>query len=91
MHHPHSSAAGEAATRGAFTMRDGAGASPAASNSLSPDASAPEEMFMASKRGRVQRLKTNSPVAMAMPALCFMVSLVKASMGGREWTALKKL
>ena len=46
---------------------------------------------MASKRGRVQRLKTNSPVAMAMPALCFIISLVKASMGGREWTALKKL
>ena len=87
----HSSEAGEAATRGTFTMRDGAVASPAASNSLSSSANAPDEMFIASKSGRVQRLNTNSPLAMALAALCFMVSLVNASMGGREWTALKKL
>jgi hypothetical protein len=87
----HSSAAGEAATRGARTRRHGAAASPAASNSLSPPASAPEEAFMASKSRRAQRLNTNSPLAIALAALCFMDSLVKASMGGREWTALKKL
>ena len=33
----------------------------------------------------------NSPVAIALAALCFMLSLVKASMGGLECTALKKL
>jgi hypothetical protein len=36
-------------------------------------------------------LKTNSPVANALSTLSFIVSLVKASMGGRECTALKKL
>ena len=87
----HSSAAGEAATRGAFTTRQGAVASPAASNSLTPSGKESEEMFIASNKGRVQRLKTNSPVAMAFAALCFMLSLVKASMGGLECTALKKL
>ena len=48
-------------------------------------------MFIASNRARVQRLKTNSPLAMALAALCFMVSEVKASIGGLECTALKKL
>ena len=51
----------------------------------------PEEMFIASNSRCVQRLNTNSPVAMALAALCFMLSLLKASMGGREWMALKKL
>ena len=87
----HSKAAGAAATRGAFTMRQGAVASPAASNSLTPSGKVSEEMFMASKSARVQRLNTNSPVAIALAALCFMLSLVKASMGGLECTALKKL
>ncbi len=86
----HSSAAGDAATRGAFTTRDGATSRPAATNSSSPTASAPEEMFIASNNGRVQRLKTNSPVAIALAALCFIDSLVNISIAGRECTALKK-
>ena len=57
----------------------------------SPAGSVPEEMFIASNSGRVDRLKTNSPVAIALAALCFIDSEVKASIGGFECTALKKL
>ena len=86
----HSSDAGEAATRGARTMRQGASARPAAANSLSPSACAPDDTFIASNNTRGTRLKTNSPVAIAFAAECFIVSLVNISIGGRECTALKK-
>ncbi len=64
--------------------------SPAAANSLSPSGCAPDDTFIASNRWRGHRLKTNSPVAIALAALCFMVSEVNITMGGRECTALKK-
>ena len=87
----HPGAAGAEAMRGAFTMRHGAVASLAASNLLTPFGKKSEETFIALDSGGVQSLNKNSPEAMALATLCFMVLLVKARMGRLECAALKKL
>ena len=87
----HSIAAGLAATRGGFTTTLGAASIPAASNSETPAGSVPELAFIASNSGRVERLKTNSPEAMAYSVVCFIPSEEKHSTAGREPSALKKL
>ena len=63
--HLHSSATGDSATRGGFTIRQGAGVSPAKSSSLCPRGSGAEVAFIASRKSQVARLQTNSPVSSA--------------------------
>jgi hypothetical protein len=85
----HSSAAGDAATRGGRTSREGAGSSPACAISLSPRASGAEVSFMASRRSHVARLQTNSPVS-SMKAWASLPALAEnATIGGRSEIWLK--
>src|SRR5690606_15963483 len=65
----HSSAAGAAATRGAFTIIDGAISMPAWSNSLTLSGASIDDAFIFSARSRLARLATNSPVSTALRAL----------------------
>ena len=87
----HSSAAGLSATRIALTFRHGAMVSPANSNSLTPGATPAELTFIALASATVDRLQTNSPVAMALAGESFIPSLEKPTIGGLLAIAAKKL
>ncbi len=66
----HSSEAGLSATRGAATMRHPAIVNPAWSNSFAPRGSGADVAFIGSRRSRVARLATNSPLSLAKVAEC---------------------
>ena len=87
----HSSAHGEAATRGGATIRDGAVSRPACSNSDAPRGSVAEVAFICSRSSHVGRFHTNSPASPANAAESFIPPLENISIGGRSPTALKKL
>src|SRR5262245_19584824 len=85
----HSSAQGEAATRGGLTSRDGAASSPASFISLTPRGNEAEVSFIAWRRSQVARLQTNSPVCSANSTESFRLSPENPTIGGRVENALK--
>src|SRR4029078_2899921 len=86
--HLHSSAHGEAATRGGFTSRDGAASSPVAFISHSPRGSGAEVPFIWSRRSKVARLQTNSLVSSAKATESLAPSLEIITIGGLPVMAL---
>jgi hypothetical protein len=85
----HSSAHGEAATRGGRTRRLGAGASPASRISFTPRANCAEVATTAERSSKVARLQTNSPVSRTKTSESFGPSLENSTIGGSSDTALK--
>src|SRR6476620_12393365 len=87
--HWHSSAHGEAATRGGLTSRDGAGSSPVCCISLWPRGSGAEVPFIWSRRSKVARLQTNSLVSSTKATESFGPSLENITIGGLSVMPLK--
>src|ERR1035441_3641049 len=81
--------AGASATRGGITIRLGAAASFADSNSLTPCGRAADVWFIFSASGRVTRLQTNSPVALILDTVSFHPDELNMTIGGWSHTALK--
>src|SRR4029077_4429422 len=67
----HSRLAGEAATRGGFTLIEGALSNLASVNSSTSGAAAADVALTASRRSKVARLNTNSPVARTFASVSF--------------------
>ncbi len=67
----HSMCTGDSATRGAFTIREGALVSPATLNSSMPWGAAVEESLILCISSSVHRLNTNSPVSRTLRRLSF--------------------
>src|SRR5450756_3153264 len=95
--HLHSSAQGEAFTRGGLTSRERAGSRPARSISLTPRGSGAEVAFIASRKSQVARLQTNSPVSsMKLTESCLLYTsdaaddLLCVDLGGRRIIKKKK-
>src|SRR6516162_11666198 len=86
--HRHSSAQGEAATRGGRTRREGAGARPALAISLTPRAKGAEVWLTCSRRSQVVKLQTNSFVSSMKASESLRVSLENITIGGRLDTPL---
>src|SRR5688572_25402809 len=87
--HLHSSAQGEAATRGGRTSRDGAASSPATCISLMPRGSGAEVPFIWSRKSKVARLQTNSFVSSTKATESFGPSLENITIGGLSVMPLK--
>ena len=85
----HSSAQGDAFTRGGLTSRDGAGSRPARSISLTPRGSGAEVAFIASRKSQVARLQTNSPVSSMKLTESLCPSLANITRLARLLTPLK--
>src|ERR1700687_1522532 len=85
----HSSAQGEAATRGGRTNLDGAGVSPDCSISFTPRGNCPDVSTTALRRSNVARLHTNSFVSSTKTRESLGPSLENKTMGGSSETALK--
>ena len=69
-------------TRGTAITLDGAGVSPARSNSLTSGGTAAQLAFIASASGRVTKFQTNSRVARALCKLSLAPMLQKPMIGG---------
>src|SRR4029077_6379716 len=87
--HLHSSAQGESFTRGGFTSREGAAASPVFSISLTPRANGAAAPFICSRRSQVARLQTNSLVSSANATESLRPSLANITVGGWSVSPLK--
>src|SRR5215470_4998328 len=87
--HLHSSAQGEAATRGGLTRRDGAGSRPVCFISLWPRGNGAEVPFIWSRRSKVARLQTNSLVSSTKATESFAPSLENITIGGLSVMPLK--
>ena len=90
----HSMLAGEAATRGGFTITLGALSSPASSNSSAPYGASIELRFICSRRSQVTRFVTNSPVSRTLTMVSFSCRSAgalheKITTGGAVETRLK--
>src|SRR5262245_464037 len=87
--HLHSSAHGDAATRGGLTSRDGAASRPVARISQVPRGSGAEVPFIWSRRSNVARLQTNSLVSSTNATESFGPSLENITIGGLSVMPLK--
>src|SRR5882672_11349473 len=87
--HLHSSAHGDALTRGGLTMREGAGSSLALSISFTPRANGAEVSFIWSRRSQVARLQTNSLVSSTKTTESLRPSLANITVGGWSVSPLK--
>jgi hypothetical protein len=85
----HSSAQGEAATRGGRTSRQGAGARPDCSISFTPRGNCAAVSTTAERRSKVARLQTNSLVSSTKTSESLGPSLENNTIGGSSDTALK--
>src|SRR5687768_57697 len=92
----HSKWIGLSATRGGLTTVEGAGVSPANSNSLNPGSASTEEVFMAGNKLSVTIFTTNSLVARTLFNVSFLLPSIPRisgqnnTVGGLEHTTLKK-
>src|SRR5271170_7693520 len=87
--HWHSSAQGDALTRGGLTSTDGAATSPAFSISFVPSGNGPDVAFICSRRSQTARLQTNSLVSSTKVSESFLPSEANITMGGSLETPLK--
>src|ERR1700724_2994156 len=85
----HSSAQGDAATRGGRTSRDGAAARPDFSISLTPRGKSSDVSTTAARSSNVARLQTNSLVSSTKTRESLGPSLDNKTIGGLSETALK--
>src|ERR1700730_1827406 len=87
--HRHSSAHGDAFTRGGRTSTLGAGSRPASRISLMPRGYGAEVAFIWVRRSQVARLQTNSRVSSTKAIVSFQPSDENITMAGLVNTALK--
>src|ERR1700726_4460745 len=87
--HRHSSAHGDAFTRGGRTSTLGAGSRPASRISLMPRGYDAEEAFIWLRRSQVARLQTNSRVSSTKAIVSFQPLDENITIGGLVSTALK--
>jgi hypothetical protein len=91
----HSRCAGADATRGGFTIREGARSSPASCISSTPRPTCAELLFISCRSSHVARLQTNSPVSSMLasvsltPPSAWLPFAPKTTIGGASAIALK--
>src|SRR5262245_66134758 len=77
--HLHSSAHGDALTRGGLTSTDAAASRPTASISLTPRGKVRDVSFTCSRKSQTARLHTKSPVSSTKEIVFFLPSLDRKS------------
>src|SRR5262245_42078694 len=88
--HLHSSAHGDALTRGGLTKTDGAASKPTACISLMPRGKGHDVSLTCSRKSQTARLHTNSRVSSTKSIVFFLPSLANITIGGSLETLLKK-
>src|SRR5271169_3018637 len=87
--HLHSSAHGDAFTRGGLTRTEGVASRPTTSISLIPRAKVSDVSLTCARRSHTARLQTNSPVSSTNSIVSLRPSLANITIGGSVETLLK--